>query len=233
MTAARFHFVRVSGNRKTGPIPVTSTSEETCPPECGLFRECYGKSGHLLMHWRKYTAAGAPGPAAGLTVDELCAHVRTIPARALWRHNVVGDLPGNGPDIDAAALAKIARANRNRRGFTYTHKPATPENLKAIRAATRAGFTINLSADNAAHADQLAAHGLPVVVVIPAAAPKVTRTPRGRKVIQCPAENSDRITCANCGLCALANRNYLIGFKPKGARRSRVDSIAKGNQGND
>jgi hypothetical protein len=233
MITTRFHFVRVSGNRKTGPIPVTSTSAETCPPECGLFRECYGKFGHLLAHWRKYTAANAPGPAAGLTIDELCAHVRTIPGGSLWRHNVVGDLPGIGADIDAAALSKMVRANRGRRGFTYTHKPATPENLAAIRAATRAGFTINLSADNAAQADQLAAHGLPVTVVIPAAAPKVSRTPRGRKVIQCPAENSDRITCANCGLCALANRNYLIGFKPKGTKRRAVDAIAKGNQDND
>lgn len=227
--AARFHFVRVSGNRKTGPIPVTSSAPATCPPSCGLFRECYGKSGHLLMHWQKYTAPGAPGPAAGLTVDELARHIRTIPGGSLWRHNVVGDLPGNGDEIDAAALAKITRANRGRRGFTYTHKPATAENLRAMRAATAAGFSINLSADNAAAADDLARHGLPVVVVIPADAPKVSRTPRGRKIVLCPAESSDRVTCANCGLCADAARPYLIGFKPKGAKRRAVDAIAKGD----
>jgi len=181
------------------------------------------------MHWRKYTAPDAAGPAAGLTLDELCAHVRTIPGGSLWRHNVVGDLPGDGDEIDAAALAKIARANRGRRGFTYTHKPTTPANLRAITDATRAGFVVNLSADNAAAADRLARHGLPVVVVIPADAPKVSRTPRGRKIILCPAESSDRVTCANCGLCADAARPYLIGFKPKGAKRGAVDAIAKGD----
>ena len=219
----RFHFVRVSGNRKTGPISVTNTDAQSCPPSCGLFSECYAKWGHVAIHWRKLV------PGAGLSLDELCAYIRTIPGRALWRHNVAGDLPGNGDDIDAAALAKLARANKGRRGFTYTHKPPTPANVAAISAAVGAGFTINLSADNAAAADDLVGLGLPVVVVIPADAPKVTRTPRGRKVVHCPAENSDRVTCATCGLCALADRSYLIGFKPKGAKRRAVDLIARSN----
>lgn len=222
MTAARFHFVRTSANRKTGPISITNTDARTCPPSCGLFAECYAKSGHVAIHWRKL----APG--AGLTLAELCRYIRTIPGQQLWRHNVAGDLPGIGDAIDAPALQRLARANRGRRGFTYTHKPATPENVAAIRAATAAGFTINLSADNAAAADDLARHNLPVVVVIPADAGKVTRTPRGRKIVHCPAENTDRVTCATCGLCQQAARPYLIGFKPKGAKRRAVDVIARG-----
>jgi hypothetical protein len=218
----RFHFVRVSANRKTGPISITNTDARSCPPSCGLFNECYAKSGHVAIHWRKLTAG------AGLSLAELCRYIRTIGGGQLWRHNVAGDLPGAGETIDAPALQRIARANRGRRGFTYTHKPATPENVTAIKAATAAGFTINLSADNAAAADDLAGHGLPVVVVIPNDAPKVTRTPAGLKIVHCPAENSDRVTCATCGLCQQAARPYLIGFKPKGAKRRAVDSIAKG-----
>jgi len=167
-------------------------------------------------------------PGAGLSLAELCAYIRTIPGQSLWRHNVAGDLPGTGETIDAPALAKITRANRGRRGFTYTHKPPTRDNLAAIRAANAAGFTVNLSADNATRADVLMRHKLPVVVVIPADAPKVTYTPRGQKVVHCPAENSDRVTCATCGLCAQSDRAYLIGFKPKGAKRRAVNSIAKG-----
>ena len=222
MTDIRFSFVRASANRKTGPIPVTNTDARTCPPGCGLFAECYAKSGHVLMHWRRLDM-----PGAGLSLPELCRYIRTIPGSALWRHNVAGDLPGIGASIDGAALHRIARANRGRRGFTYTHKPATPANLEKIRAAVALGFTINLSADNARDADTLAAHNLPVVVVIPADAPKVSRTPGGLKIVHCPAENSDRVTCANCGLCALKERPYLIGFKPKGAKRRAVDLIAQ------
>lgn len=215
--AARFSFVRASANRKTGPIATTNTDARSCPPSCGMFETCYAKSGHVAIHWRKLDSDGH-------SLAELCRLIRTIPGGHLWRHNVAGDLPGTGDHIDAAALAKLARANRGRRGFTYTHKPDTPENIAAIRAATRAGFTINLSADNGASADNLARHGLPVVVVIPDSAPKVSRTPAGHKVVHCPAENSERITCSNCGLCQLADRSYLIGFKPKGAQRRKLNA---------
>jgi hypothetical protein len=147
----------------------------------------------------------------------------------LWRMNQAGDLPGPGAAIDVPALARLVKANRGRRGFTYTHKDiGQPRNLAAIRAANAAGFTVNLSADNAAHADTLADSGLPVVVVIPADSKKVTQTPCGRKIVQCPAENTDRVTCANCGICYRADRDYLIGFKPKGRKRKQVDLIARG-----
>lgn len=219
MTAARFSFVRVSGNRKTGPIPVTNTSADTCPDSCALKGAgCYAETGPTAWHWRKRTR---------LTLAEVCRLIRSIPGGSLWRHNVAGDLPGDGEVIDADALHQIARANRGRRGFTYTHKPMTAGNVRAVTDANAAGFTINLSADNATAADDLARHGLPVVVVIPADAPKVSRTPRGRKIVLCPAESSARITCANCGLCAQRSRPYLIGFKPKGARRRAVDNLAR------
>lgn len=214
----RYKFVRVSGNRKTGPIPVTYTSRDSCPDSCALKGAgCYAEQGPTRWQWNK----------ARDNFADLLAFIRSIPGGSLWRHNVAGDLPGAGDQLDADALHKIARANRGRRGFTYTHKPTTPANVAAMRDATRAGFTINLSADNAAAADNLARHGLPVVVVIPADAPKVSRTPHGRQIVQCPAENTPRITCANCGLCHNAARPYLIGFKPKGARRRVVDQLAK------
>ena len=115
--SAQFSFVRVSGNRKTGPIPVTNSAPVTCPDSCALKGAgCYAEHGPVYWHWRKRLA---------LSLAELCRLIRTIPGGSLWRHNVAGDLPGNGETIDAAALHKIARANRGRRGFTYTHKPAT------------------------------------------------------------------------------------------------------------
>jgi hypothetical protein len=217
-----FHFVRTSGNRKTGPIPVTMTTRDSCPASCTFKGAgCYAEHGPIAWQW----SALDHGRNA-LDLDRLCAHIRTLPGNQLWRHNVAGDLPGPGESIDPATLAAIARANRGRRGFTYTHKHTTPANIDAIRSAQGYGFTINLSANNGTHADTLGNHGLPVVVVIPATAPKVSFTPSGRKIVQCPAENSARITCANCGLCQLADRPYLIGFKPKGIRRRHVNKLA-------
>jgi len=220
-----YHFARVSGNRKTGPIPVTTTSRDTCPDSCALKdRGCYAETGHIKIHWRKLVNG------AGLSLDMLCRHIRTIPGGTLWRHNQAGDLPGTGDQLDAKALARIVRANRGRRGFTYTHKDiGQPRNLAAIRDANARGFTVNLSADNLAHADTLAPSDLPVVVVLPASAGKVSRTPRGRKVILCPAEFTDKVQCVNCGLCYLKDRDYMIGFRAKGVRKKLVNAIAEGN----
>lgn len=222
MTAHTYHMTRISSNGKTGPIPVSTTSADSCG-ECGLFRVCYAKTGHLAGHWQQVTRGNRGGSLA-----EFCAEIKRLPGGQLWRHNQAGELPGTGNDIDADALAAIVRANRGRRGFTFTHKHTTARNIELIADATRRGFVINLSADNAADADRLAAHGLPVAVVIPADAPKVTRTPHGRKVIKCPAESSDRVTCSNCGLCADAARPYVIGFEAKGARKKEADAIARG-----
>ena len=219
-----YHFTRASSNRKTGPIPVTTTGPDSCPPSCGLFNRCYAKYGHLRLHW-SHVEAGTRGD----SLTNLCLDIRRLPGGHLWRHNQAGDLPGKGENINRAELQQLTRANRGRRGFTYTHKPATRDNLEAIREANAGGFIINLSADNATQADTLAAHGLPIVVVVPTDAPKVSRTPRGRKVILCPAEFTNRITCSNCGLCQLKDRSYIIGFKPKGAQRRVVNQIAQGN----
>ena len=222
----KYHFSRISRNRKTGPIPATTTERRSCPPSCAFYngQGCYADIGHLALHWRKVGDGSR-----SITLDQLAGHIQSLPRRQLWRHNQAGDLPGIGPAIDWPALRIIVKANKWKNGFTYTHKPATPENLAAMHAATLAGFTINLSADNAAHADQLSEHGLPVVVVIPGNAEKVTYTPRGRKIVLCPAESSNKINCANCGLCSDAHRSYLIGFKPKGSRKKLVNTIATGD----
>jgi hypothetical protein len=223
--ATFYHFSRVSANRKTGPIPVTTTSADTCPPDCALRGHgCYAEGGPIGWHWQRVSSG-----ARGISLDMLCRHIRTIPGQMLWRHNQAGDLPGPGDHINATELARLVKANRGRRGFTYTHKSiGKRRNRAAIRAANAAGFTVNLSADNAAHADTLADSGIPTVVVIPLDAGKVTQTPRGRKIVQCPAENTSRVTCANCGLCYLSRRDYLIGFKAKGRKRLEVDKIARG-----
>jgi hypothetical protein len=184
----------------------------------------------MRINWHKYTAPNATQRNAGLTIDELCKRIEELPIGTLWRHNVAGDLPGIGEDIDQAQLQQLATANRRRslRGFTYTHKPLTARNLRAIRAAVKNGLTINLSADNGTDADKKSRHGLPVTVILPTDAPKVSATPAGRKIVQCPAETSDRITCQNCGLCAKADRGYLIGFAPKGAKKKTVGKLAAG-----
>jgi hypothetical protein len=153
----------------------------------------------------------------------------SLPANQLWRHNQAGDLPGLNNEINGDALRALTIANQGKRGFTYTHKPPTPENLATIREANEGGFTINLSANTLDHADRLVKTGLPVVVVLPEEDidKRNQFTPAGHKVVTCPAVRSERINCSTCALCQKRDRNFIIGFPAHGARKSIVSNLVR------
>lgn len=206
-----------SMNRKTGPIPVSSTDMASCPPSCPhLDRGCYAGYGKAGSHWKNVAARGVPWAA-------FCAQVKALPAGVLWRHNEAGDLPGHGAELDVGALAALVRANRGKHGFTFTHKPLTRAvERRAVAAANAAGFRINLSADSLEAADRLAALGIaPVAVVVPAGTKGPLRTPGGRQVVVCPATTHD-LTCERCGLCAKA-RVAIVAFPAHGQGASFVE----------
>ena len=223
MTSHQIQFTRNSRNSKTGPIPVTTTSEESCPASCPLKRNgCFADGGPLAILWRKVTERKA-----GLAWSDALDQIAKLPKGTLWRHNQAGDLPGIGDSIDADLMAQLVRANKGRKGFTYTHKPMTPANADAVAYANAQGFTVNLSANTLAHADQLADTGVgPVVVVLPADQTRATVTPQGRKVAICPATISDNVTCATCGLCALRDRKAIVGFPAHGASKRKASAVA-------
>lgn len=203
----KIKFVRVSGNEKTGPIPVTYTSRDTCPDACALKQAgCYAEGIRVKTPWDR----------ASDDWGHLLHEVKRLPKGALWRHNVAGDLPGKGDRLDGRALDQLVQANKGRRGFTFTHKPLTKAALRHLLAANAGGFTVNASADSLVEADQKAAAGLPTVVVLPMDAPRHLRTPEGRHVIACPATEREDVTCASCGLCAVATRKAIIGFRAHG-----------------
>jgi hypothetical protein len=52
-----FHLTPVSANVKTGPIPVSTTTRESCSPVCPFFNNgCYAETGPLRLHWNAVTA---------------------------------------------------------------------------------------------------------------------------------------------------------------------------------
>lgn len=217
----KYQFVKKSANVKTGPIPVTYSARETCPESCPHYRsDCYAEDYYTRMVWDKV-------PARGADIAGLCANIAALPPGQLWRHNVAGDLPGTGENVDPATLGEIVAANIGKRGFTYTHKTA-PHNLQWIRHANEWGFTVNLSADNAGHADQLADTGAgPVVCIVPMDTPEKTQTPAGRPIVVCPAQTRDNVTCADCQLCQRSNRAIIVGFRAHGTRAKIADQLAR------
>lgn len=231
-------FTLRSRNSKVGPIPVSTTSRETCPDACPLRGAgCYAEGGPLGIIWAALSRA-TPGAAIqmargvlqSLTWEGFCRAVSELPNGQLWRMNQAGDLPGKGDHIDRRALSRVVKANRGRRGFTYSHKPLTPANAAAIKAANAAGLTINLSANNLAHADTLMASGVgPVVTVLPSTVTSHQNifTPAGHRVVPCPATYRDDTTCDSCRLCAVRDRKCIVGFPAHGASRKRAETATQ------
>lgn len=224
------HITLKSDNRKTGPIPVTTTEARSCPASCPLKGSgCYAEGGPLALHWRN-----VPTSPHRKTWHQLVKAIAGLPAGQLWRHNQAGDLPGIGDAIDGEKLRALIQANRGKRGFTYTHKPmdkATSRRL--VREANKRGFTVNLSADNLSEADELSSLGIgPVVTLLPRLQSGGRRvklfTPAGRRVIVCPAQTHEHVTCASCKLCALADRPFIVGFLAHGASVRKAEAVFAG-----
>ena len=242
----RVQFIAVSQNAKTGLIPASIVERTSCWPGCALYENgCYAEA--LAVHWDRVSRGLAGG-----SWSEFCAKVAALRPGRVWRYAQAGDLPGYGPQIDGTLLEEVVAANAGKNVIAFTHKPVlgddpvAVENRRLIAGAVKAGFTINLSADNPAHADSLAELGIaPIVTVLGRAyARKAVRhrfkrrrdqwaeaigewrdrtaslprhTPAGRRIAVCPATYSDA-TCKTCGACARV-RDAVIGFPAHGAWR--------------
>ena len=208
----------ISSNRKTGAMPVSYSTKEWCPDTCPLKKHgCYAKHGHTGMHWRKVTAGER-----GTDWNTFVSKVRHLPKGGIWRHNVAGDLP----IFDHGMIRQLIKANTGKGGFTYTHHLPTAENAGIIAESNANGFTVNLSADTTAKADTYVELGIaPVVTLLPTDSAKVTFTPKGRKVVRCPAETSKKVTCQSCRLCQKTDRP-IIGFTPHGSGKKVTQEVA-------
>lgn len=249
----KVHCIDKSGNAKTGPIPVTISEMSTCPDSCSFKGNgCYALGWPLVKHWKDV-------PKRGVSWSEFCGWVMGMPEGQLWRHDTAGDLPNDVTTgrVSRGAVLALAAANTGRRGFTYTHTPhslaalrrqaakqgrktsgsdyaAMRANLTTTAAGNLAGFTINVSCDSLEEVDDLGL-ALPTVVVLPALdkgqkEPKKTYTPGGIKVVTCPAQYIEKRTCANCELCARADRDYAIGFRAHGNGQKKANAVVAASQ---
>ena len=214
------HITAKSSNKKTGPIPVTTSEQSSCAPSCPFIgKGCYAKSGPLALHWRKVSAGER-----GTDWQGLCDFVQQLPEKQLWRHNQAGDLPHIFGEINPAMMAHLVVANTGRRGYTYTHHTLNDWNVQILRRANQQGFTVNASVESLSAADDAMDKGLPACVVVPNDRPVESTSPSGRKVVVCPAQERT-ISCAECKLCANAKRTCIVAFKAHGTAAKTVNQL--------
>ena len=211
----------ISHNKKTGPIPVSTTESSTCPPTCEQFETCYAKYGHLSIHWTAIDRG-----VRGVDWPDFCGSVSDLPRNTLWRHNQAGDLPGDGEYIDSDALRMLVQANTGKRGFTYTHYPLNIWNIRLIEAANAHGFTVNISVDSVAQIAMVREiTTAPLAVVLPSMTDvHALYTVQGEHVVVCPATYRDDMSCARCGICQENKESRaVIGFPAHGTKKRAID----------
>ena len=234
-----YHSTKKSTNVKTGPMPVTTTDETSCPDTCPHLKKktCYGKHGPISWHWKKV------GNERGYSLDQLCEEITSWEDGILYRYAQVGDLPGENLTIDESAVHQLINANRpktrkgkGKKNIAYSHKPVmlsddvrditlVETNQRIIRHANRNGFTINISTDGIAEFDCAKALDIgPVVISLPSDHDgKTFQTPDGHNVIVCPAQKQEGMTCLKCKLCSMPDRKCGIGFIGHGAKASLIE----------
>lgn len=226
LSELRFHFTAKSSNAKTGPIPVSTSSRETCSPVCPFFGNgCYAESGPLALHWREVTNGNR-----GDKLFDFLEKIRSLMPDQLWRHNQAGDLPHVAGKISRRFIKAIVDANRGRRGFTYTHHDLHKgENLALVRYANRSGFRINISTESESAADSAVAAGLPAVLAVSSNEERTHwRTAAGNVVTVCPAQRKEDqfsgVSCSNCQLCQTRNIKQIIAFIAHGTSKRKADA---------
>jgi hypothetical protein len=221
----KFHLTVKSSNAKTGPIPVSTSSATTCPATCP-FRSngCYADSGPLALHWREVTAGRR-----GMDWEDFLAAIVALPERQMWRHNQAGDLVDPSTAAGQASLDALVSANQGRRGYTYSHHIRGAATVAAFKSATAQGFTVNASCDSEAQADRAISAGLRAVFVVDSGeSRRFWATPDGNRVVVCPAQIRDDITCQTCKLCQARPQNVAVAFKAHGSGKKRVNAAIAG-----
>jgi len=221
-----YHLTRKSDNRKTGPIPVWSTGRTTCPNSCPLRDNCYGDGWPLNQHFEHVTNGST-----GINLPLLLKGLVSLDADRC-RGLDVGDLPGDRINLDRSACVAIAKSLVHvNHAWCFSHYPLNRHNVAVLRELIGHGLIVNASCHNLPSADAIADLDLPIACTVPRGGlPRGTRTPAGRRCVQCPASLSEYITCATCGgnhgpLCARADRDYVIMFPAHGKTAKHVESL--------
>jgi len=219
-------LTKISSNAKTGPIPVSTSSSETCPDSCPLKKEnlCYGKLGPIAIWWSKVTKNNQ------YIWKEFLKDVSKIRRNQLWRHNQVGDMQPSEENKDQICEEKaveLANANRGKKGFSYTHYDfKDPHNRKVIKQVNDLGFTLNVSTEKHWQMDLAISYGLDATIVLPSTHnKKVVKSAGGNRIVTCPATYNNDVQCANCGLCQKKNRGYAIGFPAHATKKKELDKV--------
>ncbi len=199
-----------SANVKTGPMPVTYRTEATCPSSCPFLGEgCYAEA-------RAFMIARQHGGTT--TVDEVVHKLgdRRADARFI-RDRVSGDVLTPDGRVDMPYIRALAEIGRRTglRVFGYTHA-WTSFTRRQVAETARRGYVMNASCETRGDVERAVLLGMPAVITNDHV--EDGEVIAGLRVVTCPAQTHEGITCSSCGLCARPQRRSVVRFLTHGPR---------------
>lgn len=219
------HLTARSGNSKTGEIPVTYRPMSTCEPTCaflptGTTGGCYG-TGRIFAIAAKFAQATVSYSAL---VDRMRKGLS--PSARYLRDRVVGDIVTENSEIDHNYISGIADLAREFQliafGYTHAWRRFSKDDVARVAAT---GYVMNASCETRADVRAAIDLGMPVTIASDLVTEGETFTrPDGTtaRIVTCPAQTRENVTCASCGLCAKANRAAIVRFEIHGMAKKRA-----------
>lgn len=220
--------VNVSKNAKIGVTAATYASRASCPPDCPLWDGCYAKFGHVGMVTARLGKAGVDRNATALDVaEEEAEAIDNLNSGLPLRLHVVGDCRTNQTaKIVAGAAMRYSTRQNKAPVWTYTH---------AHRDVSRASWgTVSVLASCESTRDALDAmsRGYAAAIVTgphPENGKAYHDAATGLRIVPCPSQVRDEVTCAKCKLCwddeKLLGSNTVIAFEAHGAKKNALLAI--------
>lgn len=132
------------------------------------------------------------------------------------------DTSQGSSEVDLAYLGALLDAvPADGLSWTYTHF-----HHSLIPSPRFDKTTINISTDSVEDAVEAFNAGHPTVIVTPTDQDAKVDHVAGVRLVRCPAEYRDEITCKTCGsgrpLCTLQNRSYVVKFTAHGSGAKKI-----------
>ena len=99
------------------------------------------------------------------------------------------------------------------------------KNISLLKTANKQGFTVNISTESEAAADNAVLNSLPAVIVVKSTEKRrFWFTKNKNKILVCPAQTRG-INCIDCQLCQHRPKNLIIAFLAHGNMSKLIDKI--------
>ena len=215
-------IVQKSKNAKIGNVSTTYQSTVHCV-DCPLKNNgCYAEGGTVAYTKRrldKAVRADRASPLRSAQHEARGIDALKIKGQALRIHTS-GDCPSTETTRVVASAAQRFMARGGGQAWTYTHA------WRRVQRRTWRNVSVLASCETTEDARKAIAKGYaPAMVVERFDGPKAFELD-GIKLIPCPAQTRDNVTCESCRLCwnadALHARGTGIAFEAHGASKKRA-----------